>query len=134
MKMYVVLAALAAALAPGLAGAAGGKVVFEDVVPSGGSSSVAVTVRRPVSFSVLLRAPIAGRAKLYLLGRKAPRGGPLIDTKTYGCEGAAGSFFCRAAYEPLPPGTYTWKVAWSGAGSRPAVVRLTARWTYARSR
>jgi hypothetical protein len=57
---------------------------------------------------------------------KAPRGGPLIDTKTYACEGAAGSFYCRASYEPLPKGRYRWRIRWLGA--RPAHVELTVRW------
>jgi hypothetical protein len=108
--------------------AAGGKVFFEDTVPSGRSSSVTITTHRAASFKVLLRVPTAGRAKLYLLGKKAPKGGPLIDTKIYGCEGAAGSFYCRASYEPLLRGTYRWKIAWVGAPKKPAHVELTVRW------
>lgn len=111
-----------------LAAASGGKVHFEDTVPNGKSASVTFTTHRAASFSVLLRVPTAGRAKLYLLGKKAPKGGPLIDTKTYGCEGAAGSWYCKAAYEPLPKGTYTWRIAWIGAPPKPAHVELTVRW------
>jgi len=108
--------------------AAGGKVTFQDTIPSGKSSSVAITTHHSASFSVLLRVPTAGRAKLFLLGKKAPKGGPLIDTKTFGCQGAAGSFFCKASYEPLPRGTYTWKIAWVGTPKKAAHVELTVRW------
>ena len=91
-----------------------------------------ITAHRPPSFSVLLRVPTAGRAKLYLLGKRAPKGGPLIDTKTTGegsgCEGAAGSFYCKASYESLPAGTYTWKITWVGTPRKPAHVELTVRW------
>jgi hypothetical protein len=73
------------------------------------------------------RPASAPRARCTLSrGRRAPRGGPLIDTKTYACEGAAGSFYCRAAYEPLPRGTYRWRIRWLGA--KPAHVELTVRW------
>ena len=124
------LALLAVVLGLGVpvALAAGGKVFFEDTVPSGSSSSVTITTHHPASFKVLLRVPTAGRAKLYLLGKKAPKGGPLIDTKTFGCEGAAGSFYCKASYEPLPRGTYTWKIAWAGTYKKSAHVELTVRW------
>lgn len=122
------LAALALALVAGTASAAGGKVVFQDKVPSGRSSSVTITTHRAPAFSVSLRVPTAGRTKLYLLGKTAPKGGPLIDTKLYACEGAAGSFICKGAYERLPKGTYTWKIAWVGSPRKPAHVELTVRW------
>ena len=32
----------------------------------------------------------------------APKGGPLIDTKTYACDGAAGSFYCKAGLTQVP--------------------------------
>jgi hypothetical protein len=123
-----VIGALAIALAAPAALAAGGKVTFEDNVPSGKSSSVTITTHRAASFSVLLRVPTTGRAKLYLLGPRAPKGGPLIDTKTYGCDGAAGSWYCQASYEPLPKGKYTWKIAWVGTPPKAAHVELTVRW------
>jgi len=108
------------------------KLYFEDTIPSGSSSSVRITTHKAASFRVLLRVPTAGRAKLFLTGRHAPKGGPLIDTKTYACQGAAGSFYCKAAYEPLPKGTYTWRVTWlsiAQAGPKmPAHVELTVRW------
>ncbi len=88
------------------------KLYFEDTIPSGSSSAVTVTTHKPAAFRVLLRVPTAGRAKLFLTGTHAPKGGPLIDTKTYACEGAAGSFYCKGSYEPLPKGTYTWRVSW----------------------
>ncbi len=77
---------------------------------------------------MLLRVPTAGRAKLFLLGKTAPKPGLLIDTKTFACQGAAGSFFCKASYEPLPKGKYTWKIAWVGTPKKPAHVELTVRW------
>lgn len=103
-----------------------GHVFFEDTIPAGKSSSVTFTVHRAASFRVLLRVPTQGRAKLFLTGKTAPKGGPLIDTKTYACEGAAGSYHCRASYEPLPRGTYTWRIRWNGV--QPAHVELTVRW------
>jgi hypothetical protein len=102
------------------------RVIFEDTVRPGKSTSVEITTQKRASFRVVLRVPTQGRAQLFLSGKSAPRGGPLIDTKTYACEGAAGSFYCRAAYEPLPKGTYRWRIRWLGA--RPAHVELTVRW------
>jgi hypothetical protein len=122
------VAALAFAVAASAAIAAGGKITFEDNVPSGKSSSLTIQTHRAASFKVSLRVPTAGRAKLFLLGKTAPKPGLLIDTKTFGCQGAAGSFFCSAAYEPLPKGKYTWKVAWVGTPKKPAHVELTVRW------
>ena len=124
----VIAAAAAALVVPALATGAGGRLHFEDSVPSGGSSSVTITTHRAAAFSVLLRVPTAGRAKLYLLGRSAPKGGPLIDTKTYRCDGAAGSWYCKGSYEPLPRGSYTWKIGWVGKPKAPAHVELTVRW------
>lgn len=126
--MRIGLAALVLALVAGTASAARGTFFFEDTVPSGKSSSVTITTRRAAAFSVLMRVPTAGRAKLYLLGKTAPKGGPLIDTKRFACQGAAGSFLCKAAYEPLPAGRYTWKIAWLGTPKKAARVELTVRW------
>jgi hypothetical protein len=111
---------------PAVGSAKGARVYFEDTIPRGRSSSVTITTHRAASFRIVLRVPTQGRAKLFLTGKNAPSGGPLIDTKTYACEGAAGSFYCRAAYEPLPKGTYTWRIAWTGP--MPAHVELTVRW------
>ena len=125
VAVLVTLAVPAAALATGTA-----KVYFEDTVPKAGASSVTITTHRPASFRVLLRVPTAGRAKLFLTGAHAPTGGPLIKTSntapSAACEGAAGSFYCRGSYEPLPKGTYTWRVVWRG--QQPAHVELTVRW------
>ena len=118
--------ALAAALAVPAVALAKGKVSFEDTIPGGKSSSVTFTVHKAASFRVVLRVPTQGRARLFLAGKTAPSGGPLIDTKTHACEGAAGSFYCRAAFEPLPKGTYTWRISWTG--KMPAHVELTLRW------
>jgi hypothetical protein len=125
-RLLVALAAAAFAV-PSLAVAAGtARMFFEDTVPRAGSTAVTVTTQRAAAFRVVLRVPIQGRARLYLTGKTAPRGGPLIDTCTYACEGAAGSFYCRASYEPLPKGRYTWRITWRGA--RRAHVELTVRW------
>ena len=79
-----------------------------------------IQTHRAAAFKVLLRVPTAGRAKLFLLGKTAPKGGALIDTKTYACDGAAGSFYCKGSYEPLPKGTYTWRVTWVSMRERRA--------------
>ena len=60
---------------------------------------------------------------MFLTGASAPRGGALIDTKTMACEGAAGSFICRGAFEALPKGTYKFRILVSGNGA--ANVTLT---------
>jgi hypothetical protein len=132
MRRSLAVLAAAAAIAAPAALAAGGKLYFEDRVPSGKSTSVTITTHRAASFRVLLRVPTTGRARLFLLGKKAPKGGSLIDTKTTGpgsgCEGAAGSWYCKASYEPLPAGTYTWRIVWVGKPKAPAHVELTVRW------
>ena len=139
MRTVAVLAAVVAAFTiPAAALAVGpGKVFFEDTVPSGSSSSVTIVTHRPAAFKVLLRVPTAGKAKLSLLGTKAPKGGPLIQTSNTSpqsttCQGAAGSFYCTASYQPLPKGKYTWRVTWvsmPGQGPKqPAHIELTVRW------
>jgi hypothetical protein len=127
MVRVALLIATAAAIAVPVASASGhSRLFFEDDVRAGRSSWVEHSIHRAASFRVVLRVPTQGRAQLFLTGRGAPRGGPLIDTKTSACEGAAGSFYCRAAYEPLPKGTYRWRIRW--LGSKPAHVELTVRW------
>lgn len=120
-------AAAAAVLALALPGAAdAGSVRLQQFVTTGNSVHVSVVVRRSASFSVLLRTRTTGRTQLVLLGTHAPRGGPLIDTATTRCDGAAGSFYCAGSFEPLPPGTYTFRVVRrSGPGAN---VELTVRW------
>jgi hypothetical protein len=42
------------------------------------------------------------------------------------CDGAAGSYYCKGSFEPLPPGIYTFRVVrTSGFGTH---VELTAGW------
>jgi hypothetical protein len=137
-KLVVLVAALAAVALPAAAIAVGpAKVFFEDTVPSGSSSSVTIVTHRAASFKVLLRVPTAGKAKLFLLGKKAPKGGPLIETSNTSpnmgsCQGAAGSFYCKGSYQPLPKGTYTWRITWTSVVQQgpkmPAHVELTVRW------
>jgi hypothetical protein len=103
-----------------------GSVHLEQYVASGSSVQVGVVVRKHASFSVLLRTRTVGRTQLRLLGAHAPKGGPLIDTSTTRCEGAAGSWYCKARYEPLPPGTYLFRVVRnSGFGTN---IELTVSW------
>jgi hypothetical protein len=107
-------------------GASAGTVHLDQFVTTGGSVQVSVVVRRPASFSVLLRTRTIGRTQLVLLGRHAPRGGPLLDTATMHCDGAAGSYYCKGSFEPLPAGTYTFRVRRpSGFGTH---IELTVRW------
>jgi hypothetical protein len=122
LSFLTVLAALVAVRGA----AAKGKLSYEDTLPAHGNGTVTVTVRAPASFKVLLRTPTQGRTRLYLLGPTAPKGGPLMDTKTYACEGAAGSFYCQASYEALPKGTYSFRIRRDGTA--PAHVELTVRW------
>ena len=130
MRKLVLLAAVTTVLiaVPTAVAVLPGKIFFQDTVPSGKTTSVVVVTHRKPAFQVLLRVPTAGRAKLYLLGKHAPKGGPLIDTKTFRCEGAAGSFYCKASYEKLPVGTYTWRLRWVGVANMPAHVELTLHW------
>jgi hypothetical protein len=136
VRLVLAAVAVVALLVPAVA-LAKSQVFFEDMIPSGSSSSVTFTTHKAASFRIRLRVPTAGRAKLFLLGKHAPKGGPLIHTSntsanSSGCQGAAGSFYCTASFEPLPKGTYTWKITWvsvTQAGPKmPAHVELTVRW------
>ena len=119
----LVVSALALAV-PGAASA--GSVHLEQFVSTGGTVQVSVVVRKAASFSVLLRTRTVGRTQLFLIGKRAPKGGPLMDTVTTHCDGAAGSYYCKGSFEPLPPGTYTFRVVRpSGFGTH---VELTVRW------
>ena len=126
MRMLMLLAAAGAAVAIPASALAKGQLFFEDTVPAGKSSSVTITTHRTASFRVVLRVPTQGRAQLFLTGKAIGKSRLLIDVKTYGCEGAAGSSYCRGAYESLPKGTYTWRVRW--LGKMPAHFELTVRW------
>lgn len=122
--ILAVVVALLALAVPAVASA--GSVHLEQWVGTGSSVQVSVVVRKHASFSVLLRTRTVGRTQLRLLGRHAPHGGPLIDTRTTACDGAAGSFYCSGSFEPLPPGVYTFRVArLSGFAT---TVELTVRW------
>ena len=123
----VVLAVPVAALASGPA-----KVYFEDTVPSGSSSSVTIQTHRAAAFKVLLRVPTAGRAKLFLLGKNAPKGGALIDTKTYACDGAAGLVLLQGVVRAAAEGDvhlahHVGEHREAGP-KMPAHVELTVRW------
>jgi len=127
MKLITLTGVAVVALAlPAVAGA--GKIVLQDTVPRNGTSQMSVTLRKPAAFRALLRTSTQGRTKLYLLGAHAPTGGPLIDTKTYACDGTAGSLYCRGSYETLPRGTYTFRVVYAGTTPQPAHVELTVQW------
>jgi len=97
-------------------------------MPSVSSTQISVTVRKAAAFRILMRTSTQGRTRLFLLGRHAPRGGALIDTRTHACDGAAGSFYCKGSYESLPPGTYTFRVVFNGTTPQPADLVLTVRW------
>ena len=124
--LRVSLLVLVTCLVAAAPGHAKGKLFYEDTLPATGAGTVSVTVRASAAFRVVLRTSTQGRTRLYLLGKTALKGGPLIDTKTYACQGAAGSFYCQGSYEPLPKGTYTFRLKRDGAG--PAHVELTVRW------
>ncbi|TML70516.1 MAG: hypothetical protein E6G14_05010 [Actinobacteria bacterium] len=121
VSAVLVVAALAL---PAVAIAA--SITYNDTVMKGKPVSVTVTTHHAASFHVLLHVRTVGRTQLFLLGKHAPNGGPVIDTKTYACDGAAGSFYCKAAYEPLPAGTYTWKIVRVSGAKEP--VTLTLKW------
>jgi len=99
------------------------------MLPKNGSRQVSVTVKKPAAFRILMRTSTQGRTRLYLLGAHAPRGGPLVDTKTYRCDGAAGSWYCKGSYEALPAGTYTFRVVFtSSVPTNPGGLELTVNW------
>lgn len=125
-RCAVILALVVAGAFPAVAGA--GKIYLEDSMPKVSSTQVTVTVRRPAAFKILMRTSTQGRTKLFLLGTHAPKGGPLIDTKTYACEGAAGSLYCNGSYESLPAGAYTFRVVRAGTTPQAAHLELTVRW------
>jgi hypothetical protein len=122
----IILAVVVAAALALPAAALAGRVTLQDTLPRAGVSAISVTVRKPAAFRVQLRTSTAGRTRLFLLGRRAPRGGALLDTATTACEGAAGSFYCSGAYEPLPRGTYTFRIVRVSGPATP--VTLTVRW------
>ncbi len=81
-RPLALVAALAALTVTAVAAAATlAKVTYQDVLPKAGTGQVTFKTQRAASFSIVLRVPTQGRARLYLLGAKAPKGGPLIDTR-----------------------------------------------------
>ena len=124
-KAALATVAVATALVfPVAAGA--GSVHLEQHVLSKSNVQVSIVVRGPAAFHVLLRTRTIGRTQLFLIGKNAPKGGPLMDTSTMQCDGAAGSYYCEGSYEPLPAGTYTFKVV---RKSGPATnIELTVTW------
>ena len=124
-KPALAVLVLAAALAvPAAAGA--GSVHLEQRILTGSNVQVSIVVRTPAAFHVLMRTRTIGRTQLFLLGKKAPKGGPLLDTATMHCDGAAGSYYCSGSYEALPPGAYAFKVVRKSGPS--TNIELTVSW------
>ena len=129
MRKRVVLPAVLVAAAGAVAAAtamAAASVTYSDTVSVGRPRAITVTTYGPTAFKVLLRVQTQGRTRLFLTGTHAPKGGALIDTKTYACDGAAGSYYCKGSYEALPAGTYTWRIV-RVSGPKENVT-LTVRW------
>ncbi len=122
----VVAAVVVAALVVASVAMAAANVTYNDSVSVGKPVSLTVKTYRPTAFKVLLRVQTIGRTQLFLLGKHAPKGAALIDTKTYACDGAAGSYYCKASYEALPAGTYTWRIV--RVSGPKEVTTLTVRW------
>ncbi|MFO7572234.1 MAG: hypothetical protein R6W48_06490 [Gaiellaceae bacterium] len=125
MRLTWIVALFVAALVT-TSQAAAGSITFRDRIAAGDSRSVALATPTGVSFEVVLRAPALGRTQLLLLGAKAPRGGPLIDTRSYRCPRSGAARVCKARYEALPAGSYTWRVKRVSGAAGP--VSLTVRW------
>jgi hypothetical protein len=126
MRTLAVLPAAVLVLAVTAAAWAASNVTYNDSVSVGKPVSITVRTYRPTAFTVLLRVRTIGRTQLFLTGKHAPKGGALIDTKTYACDGAAGSFYCKASYDALPAGTYTWRIVRVSGPNEPTT--LTLRW------
>jgi len=126
MRKLATVSAVVVALVVAAVAMAASNVTYNDSVGVGKPVSLTVTTYRPTAFKVLLRVQTIGRTKLFLLGKHAPKGGALIDTKTYACDGAAGSYYCKASYEALPAGTYTWRIV--RVSGPKEVTTLTVRW------
>ena len=126
MRRLVVLAAAVLACAAAAVALAASSVTYSDSVSVHKPISVTVRTYRPTAFTVLLRVRTQGRTQLFLAGTHAPKGGALIDTKSSAGAGTAGSFYCKASYEALQAGTYTWRIV-RVSGSKESVT-LTVRW------
>ena len=128
LSAAVLAVTLVAAFAfPAVAGA--GKIVLTDTMPRFSSTKVSVTVRKAAAFRVLMRTSTQGRTKLFLLGKHAPKGGPLIDTKTYACHGRGRlALSARGTTRRCRAGTYTFRVVYAGRTPAKAHLELTVRW------
>lgn len=125
MRLAVVVAAVTVSLLlPATVTAA--SVTFRDTIATGKTGQVSVTTRSAAAFAVSLRVPASGRTQLFLLGAKAPKGGPLLDTATTSCPRNGTTRICSGRYEPLPAGTYVWRVKRVSGAS--ANVALSVRW------
>jgi len=127
-KLCVVLAVvgLAALVAAGASSA--GTIEYRNVIGPKGTAQFSVTVFRPAAFTILLRTPTQGRTRLFLEGANAPSGGPLFDTQTSDCEGAAGSLYCQGSFETLPRGTYRFRVEYRSTTPQTARIAVDVRW------
>lgn len=106
--------------------AAANSKTFTAELPSGeGGASYTVRPAGTAAFAVSLRVPVGVRVRLSLAGRGAPKG-VLIDTARSGCPRSGAVRVCRASYEPLGKGTYTWRL--SKLGGSAAKLRLVIRW------
>ena len=126
MRKLATVSAVVLALVVAAVAMAASNVTYNDSVSVGKPVSFTVKTYRPTVFKVLLRVQTIGRTQLFLLGKHAPKGGALIDTKTYACDGAAGSYYCKASYDALPAGTYTWRIV--RVSGPKEVTTLTVRW------
>lgn len=124
MRLAVIVAVSVSLLLPATVTAA--SVTYRDTIARGKTGQVSVTARSAAAFAVSLRVPANGRTQLFLLGAKAPRGGPLLDTATTACPRNGTIRICSGRYETLPAGTYTWRVKRVSGAS--ANVVLTVRW------
>lgn len=126
MRKLALLLAPVLALVAAVTALAVANVTYNDSVSVGKPVSVTVRTYGPAAFKVLLRVQTIGRTQLFLVGKHAPKGGALIDTKTHACDGAAGSYYCKGSYEALPAGTYTWRIV-RVSGPKENTT-LTVRW------
>jgi hypothetical protein len=126
-RSFVAAAAAAAALALPASALAGTATLDRTLARGKGRHArVLVHLAQPAPFHVLLRLPTSSRFRLYVRNALAPEKLLLIDSATYGCEGAAGSFYCEGSYEALPAGNWYLSV-WKLTKPR-AHVRLEVSW------
>ena len=129
MKLRAVVVAILVAVAlPAVAGA--GSVVLQEKLPKVSSTQVSVTVRKAAAFNGSSCAPATqGRTRLFLLGKHAPKGGALIDTATYACDGTAGSFYCQGQLRAAAAGhVHLPRRVRAARRHNQRIVVLTVRW------